>query len=200
MTSDIRLPLPRVARPARLAILGLAASAALFLSAEAARANYFNATDWSSGGPGSTSVVTSPGSVVLSYNFSPGYCAGCGHPTWTFSTTATSTGVLGFNWAQNANYAYFQSSGYLTFSDTTSGTTDTLNTDSGPFSATGTGSLAVVAGDNLVFQAHASNFDSQGFVDGTVRLTQFTGVAEPTSLALLGVGLLGFAVARRRTA
>ena len=183
---------------------GLGVAAALLLGSPAAHADYFTATDWTSNGPGTTSVATTSNSVTLSYNYNPGYCGGCNGPTWQFSTFAPETGTVGFDWLQSANYAYFQTSGSLTVNDPTDGSI-TLNNDNGVFTDNGGSTLSVNAGDTITFTAYGDNFDYQGFVGGNITLSNLTGavtasVPEPASIALFGAAMTGMGMIRRRRA
>jgi hypothetical protein len=182
-------------------ISALAGVALLALSAAPAFADPSNPADWTSAGPGTTSIAAITGGVALQYWYSPGYCAGCGGDEWDFYTTATSTGSFTFNWGQSANYAYFQTYGSLMLLDVTSGDSITLNNDNGIFTDSGTGALSVNAGDLLDFQAYGENEDSQGGVGGTIDLTNLpAAIPEPASVLALGAGLLGTLAVRRRRA
>lgn len=170
--------------------------------AASARADYFNTGDWSTiATNGTASVSAAYNDVTFAYGYGTGSCAGCGGPTWTFSTIAPITGTVGFDWTQTVNYAYFQTAGSFTVTDPIDGSF-TLDIANGNGTiATGIKTLTVNAGDTITFTAHASNFDSQNFVGGSVELTNFTGdIPEPVSMALLGVGLAGLGLIRRRKA
>lgn len=163
-------------------------------------ANVLNPADWSASGPGVSAVAAMPGGIDLSYS-NTGFCAGCGTHIWDFTTTASSTGVFGFNWEQSAFYAWYLASGSLDLIDLTSGARVNLNTSagtiySGPIS--GTASLNVTAGDSIAVQAYEYNYDGTSTINGDVQLTNFANVPEPASLVLLAAGLAAMTLAVRR--
>jgi hypothetical protein len=157
-----------------------------------------DAAAWTSGGADSTSV-TNPADGVLKMNYYKGYyyCAGCGGNSWGFDTVAGVTGSGGFDVDYSAfNGWYMADSNLQVFLNGN----NVANFGNG---AQAHLDLTVNAGDLIHFGFYETNYDSQPEVMGSATLSNFSGafaVPEPGSVALLGLGLAGFAVARRKSA
>lgn len=180
-------------------LVGFAAVAVLATAMSVpAKAGYDVPADWTaSASEGSATVSAITGGVGLDFNYSPGYCAGCNGPTWTFSTIAPSSGTFNFDWAETVFYGYFQTSGFLTVSDPTDGTQTLNNLNGQGSSGSGTTTLTVDAGETITFVAQGLNSDSQGAVSGAVQLTDFP-IPEPASVFLMGGAIAGLGMMRRR--
>lgn len=135
---------------------------------------------WVGSGPGTVNVVsngTTP-PAQMTYSMNPaGYTA----QTWSFSTTAGSTGTRNLMYEYTGFYAWFDVTAFLRAFVTHEGVTtytqlvnagpaDCCNTPSGGFSYVGDVALSVRSGDTYGFELGGSNFDSDNDLQGTLTL------------------------------
>jgi hypothetical protein len=182
-------------------LLRAVAATAVFATASFAHAGAINETaSWSVTGDANDSAVTKTATgIELFYSRGTYYCAGCGDNYFSFTTTVDNTGTGGVDFSYNAFNGWYMSGSDLTF---------LVNGNAiaafGGYDIHDSVSFNFTAGDVLELRAHETNYDSQPYIEGRIAMSNFSGVLaannvpEPASLALMGLGLLGAAAARRK--
>lgn len=167
-----RSPRPAaVVAAATLLVLGVGAVAVVAPTSAAP-------TVWEGSGPGATTVVSngSDSNPQFRYALNP---AGFLTRTWTFSTTAATSGPTTLDYDYRGFHAYYRVTVFLRAFVVRNGTTTTVplvsdgprdccTPPSGGFAYTGTTTLDVLAGDRYGFEFGGSNFDRDNQLNGTL--------------------------------
>jgi hypothetical protein len=139
---------------------------------------------------------------TLSYDFQhPGYAwSGVPDQTYVFTTTAANAGTLALDIDASSFAAWFMAHTDMYIWQGSTDNKTWLAGDTWGGIAHSTMTLDLTQGQQWGFLAVGGNYDGTGILSGSFTVTNGADVPEPTSIALLGLGALGLAFARRRKA
>lgn len=195
-----------------VAIVATAATVSLSVmnSAEAASLGNYEAEDWNSSGirQGETSVTETDDGLSFNYTVNNPRRNGVSYRTTNFSTEATETGTLNFDYAYDFFHAWYAvEADLLAFADTSSGRQTVSLVDfyngryTGSRSFSGSTTLEIEEGYDFGIMVGGRNYDYESRLIGSVKMSNFDveSVPEPASmLGLFAVTSIGAASLKRK--
>jgi hypothetical protein len=116
--------------------------------------------------------------------------------TWSFQSTAATSGTLTFNWQYVGFHSFFEVTALLqvfagqnTITLYQPAQQNCCTSPSGGFNVSGTGSIAITAGTPFGFTVGGSNGDLDAVLSGTLFITNFAIAAAPQPPTINGFGL-----------
>lgn len=116
-----------------------------------------------------------------------------------FLTTSVHTGQVNFDWNWVGHHSWFQADGDMYFYSGGS-LTHIRDVGSGGWNVGGSFSGLVTTGQQFGIYVTGDHSDSSALLHGTVTLSNFNVVPEPSTIALMGLCLAGLGFRRRRQA